>query len=415
VETYAVLWKELKDLLRDRRTLIAVVVLPLISLPLLGAITLAIYRTQPIAFGVVNQDNSTISKEAEQMLLQYIEMSAESSGQKASFYSFSSLQEALRSQKLDYVILIPEGFGLNLSNISRAAFLEGYKRADTARADAAESIFSSAVSYLSSFFSQKRVEALLKYSNISASSSDILQPVRILQSSYMTGGAPAPPTAEELTYTARMLAFALFFVTTPAVSYMVDSIMGEKERKTLESLLSLPIKRRSLLGGKILASSVVGMMAGLADIIGVIVYFYLLSEAYGGGSFFMDAGLVIVHSLDVAATAFATCAIVSPFVVSARSSRGANATSAAVTGIAMVIFFLALLADVSRLPSYAYLPLLVIPYMNSVLVLMSYVQGSLSSLIFHASLLLGETALFYMIAFRLFKPELLLMPPSFEE
>jgi ABC-2 type transport system permease protein len=415
LDIYAVLWKEMKDLLRDRRTLGAVVILPLLSLPLLGAVTLAIYKTQPISFAIVDGDNSTISEEVGRLLSQYIKMTAESSGQKASISQFSSLEEALRSKGLDYVVFIPLGFGENLSSIDKVAYLEGYKRADTARAGTAESIFYSAVNYLSSSFSQQRIEVLLKYANVTASPSDLLQPVRIMESSYVSGGAPAPPNAEEISYTARMLAFALFFVTTPAVSYMVDSIMGEKERKTIESLLSLPISRKSLLGGKILASSIVGMIAGIADVIGVIVYFYLIAAAYGGGGFLLNFGIVAVHSIDVAATAFATCALVSPLIISAKSSRGANATAATITGLAMIIFFLALLTDVSRLPAYAYYPLLLIPYMNSVLVLMSYVQGSLTSLLFHFFLLIGETTLLYAVAFKVFRTELLLMPPTAEE
>ncbi|PNV81432.1 MAG: hypothetical protein C0179_02780, partial [Fervidicoccus sp.] len=133
MDIYAVLWKEMKDLLRDRRTLGAVVILPLLSLPLLGAVTLAIYKTQPISFAIVDGDNSTISEEVGRLLSQYIEMTAESSGQKASISQFPSLEEALRSKGLDYVVFIPLGFGENLSSIDKVAYLEGYKRADTAR------------------------------------------------------------------------------------------------------------------------------------------------------------------------------------------------------------------------------------------------------------------------------------------
>ncbi|MEM3285520.1 MAG: ABC transporter permease subunit [Fervidicoccaceae archaeon] len=415
MDVYAVLWKELKDLSRDRRTLIAVVILPLLSLPLLGAVTLAVYRTQPIAFALVNGDGSSISSEIEDQLKQLILISAQASGQRAEIYEEGSLESALKNPLLDYVVYIPPGFGKNASSVDYVAYLEGFKRADTARADTAQSIFFSAVSYLSSSIAQQRIEVLLKEANLTAAPEVIMQPVRVKQSSYVSGGGQAPPNAEELNYTARMLAFALFFVTTPALSYMVDSIMGEKERKTIESLLSLPVSRKSLLGGKIMASSIIGILAGAADVAGVVLYFYLISLAFGGGGVFLDLGLIAVHSLDVAITAFATCAMVSPLIISSRSSRGANATTAAVTGLAIIIFFLALLADVSRLPSYAYYPLLLIPYMNSVMVLLVYVQGSMLSLALHLLLLLGETALLYALAFRMFKPESLLMPPIGEE
>lgn len=401
--------------MRDKRTLAAVVVLPLLSLPMLGLVTLAVYKTQPLSFAIVDGDNSNLSKTVLSTLSQYISLAAQSSGQKASISIEGSLSIALKSFGLDYVIYIPPGFGKNYSSLERVAYLEGYKRADSARADAAQSVFYNAVNYLSSFLSTQRTELLLHYANISAPVEAILNPVEVVQSFYVSGGSPAPPNAEELSYTARMLAFALFFVTTPALTYMVDSIMGEKERKTIESLLSLPISKKSLLGGKIIASSAIGIIAGAADVLGVIIYFYLISVAYGSGTVFLSPGLIAVHSFDVALTAFATCAIVSPLIISARSSRGANTTAASVTGLAMVIFFFALFADISRLPPYIYYPLLLVPYTNGIMVLINYVQGSYSLFVLHLSLLLVESVALYIVAFKLFKEESLLLPFSEEK
>ena len=46
----------------------------------------------------------------------------------------------------------------------------------------------------------------------------------------------------------------------------------EKENKTLETLLTLPIKRTSIVTGKILAAAIVGLIYGLAYMAGMSIY-----------------------------------------------------------------------------------------------------------------------------------------------
>jgi sodium transport system permease protein len=67
----------------------------------------------------------------------------------------------------------------------------------------------------------------------------------------------------------------------------VESIAGEKERGTIATLLITPVKRSELAIGKIAALSVISLLAGLCNFLGVLL---ALPKLMGGEG--MDAGLV---------------------------------------------------------------------------------------------------------------------------
>lgn len=62
------------------------------------------------------------------------------------------------------------------------------------------------------------------------------------------------------------------------MSMVADLVAGEKERKSLETLLLAPVPRRSIVGGKFLALAAICMMSGLTSLVGLA-----LSAMLGGG------------------------------------------------------------------------------------------------------------------------------------
>jgi sodium transport system permease protein len=82
-----------------------------------------------------------------------------------------------------------------------------------------------------------------------------------------------------------MLLVMLTFSSCMAMT--VESIAGEKERGTIATLLITPVKRSELAIGKIAALSVISLLAGLCNFLGVLL---ALPKLMGGEG--MDAGLV---------------------------------------------------------------------------------------------------------------------------
>ncbi len=85
--------------------------------------------------------------------------------------------------------------------------------------------------------------------------------------------------------------FLMVFSASTTMSSVIDMSAGEKERATLETLLSSSVSRRSILLGKIFAASIVGITAGTALLAGLSASSHLFPEIIGGHSLLSIAGL----------------------------------------------------------------------------------------------------------------------------
>lgn len=74
-------------------------------------------------------------------------------------------------------------------------------------------------------------------------------------------------------------------------SLVISSIGSEKENKTLETLLTLPIKRTTIVTGKIIAAAIVGIVYGVAYMIGMGMYMGSLTSNLGSGINLAELGL----------------------------------------------------------------------------------------------------------------------------
>jgi ABC-2 type transport system permease protein len=67
-------------------------------------------------------------------------------------------------------------------------------------------------------------------------------------------------------------------------SIVISSMGSEKENKTLETLLTLPIKRTTIVTGKIVAAAVVGLVFGMAYMLGMGFYIGSLTSPVAGST-----------------------------------------------------------------------------------------------------------------------------------
>ncbi len=78
--------------------------------------------------------------------------------------------------------------------------------------------------------------------------------------------------ANEVTSQTMMIPVVIMIIIMMVGSIVISSMGSEKENKTLETLLTLPVKRTTIVSGKILASAIVGLVYGLAYMVGMSVY-----------------------------------------------------------------------------------------------------------------------------------------------
>ncbi len=394
----AILWKELLDLARDRKTLAVTALLPLVSMPLL-ALTMAFFSSQQVSrVAVLALDdtegciggtciNSTV-------VASIIERSISGSDVVVEVNPSGNLTD------YDVVVVIPEGFSENLTSLDRVAYVRLVKNVGSSKAELVYQSILSTLRGLGRELAKLKIEELANISGVEVLPDSILDPVREVRVLVTPTGQPAEERDEFRIWTARFLAFALAFIVMPPTVFITDSIAGERDRKTLETLLTTPVSRSTLLTGKLLASNVLGIIAAAADVAGVIIFFKML-----GAYMLVDPSLLLVHAVDVALTIFVTSTIIIPIVSRADTARSAQSMSTLITTIAIVIFFTMLSVDIPRLPAHIRYPLYLVPYTHSALLIYNYVLGYNVQVLLHAAVLVALSAVLLVVSYRLFNSE----------
>ncbi|MEM4967786.1 MAG: ABC transporter permease subunit [Zestosphaera sp.] len=398
---YVVIWKELKDMLRDIRTLAVIAFLPLFILPLMSLTSIYAQGLQPGYVAVINYDSSSgnlggVNITSEDFL-------REVSGALEK-YGFHVLYGA--ASNVDATIIIREGFAKNLTSLTDRARLELIKTLGSSKADQVESIISNVINDLNFRLASLKVIELSSVAGVNVSVDSVLRPVEARVSVVGVSGAPVSYEEALKVYISRFLSFSLIFVTTPSTAYITDSVIGEKERKTLEALLSTPVPRHALILGKVVSTSLIGLLTGFTNALGLLLFAYVPSLVYGVNLFFLIPGSVMLaHFIAIYFSVLSSLALVTPAVIRSGSYRAAQASSMVIISVATIVFFISLYVDIEQLNETYKWILYLVPYTHASLFIKFVALGMLNNALTHlVALLLVILCLMY-ISIKLFSEE----------
>ncbi len=235
---FTVFGKEFLENLRDRRTLLSA----LLFGPLFGPLLFGLMVSRMLDQSVAESDEPlkiTISGSGHAPgLTAYLEAHGAKLAQTE--LSESQARAAVRAGQHQVVLIIPEEFGPRLRAASPAPVLLVADSADSQTrkiADRARLLLGGYGSAIAQLRLQIRgVNPLLAV------------PVAVNEVDVATPAGRAVVVLGFMTY------FVLFAVLMGGLYLAIDSTAGERERGSLEALLSLPVARSSLVGGKILAT-----------------------------------------------------------------------------------------------------------------------------------------------------------------
>jgi len=247
---FTVIKKELTDTLRDRRTLISAIILPAIIVPLL-------------ILSVTKLQKSLIDKEGRKQLKIALIGTPETIKKEFEDDNFILLdhfnsetgKEAILKDSLDAVIEFHPDFLVNISQMKSGTLNLYYKSTNLLL----YTRISEKIDGLKSQIINERVKQLNisseAFTPIVISKVDIASPKE--QIGKMIGGF--------LPY------FFILFCFMGCMYPAIDLITGEKEKGTIETLLTVPASRFKILTGKIVTISIVGLSAALMTILGMVV------------------------------------------------------------------------------------------------------------------------------------------------
>jgi len=410
------LWKELVELSRDRKTLITTILLPLISLPAIGLITVLLTLQQPINIAVIDEDHSSYTSPLLNITVSSEEIAGEImnslSNSGFNVYNYTSMEHALSNSSIDLIVVVPKGFAENATSIDRVASIEIIRRVNVQAAQQAESVVRGVVGYLSNQLSNEKIRKLASLIGVEEVSPDsIRNPITVGMVVLVSPGGATVGVEEELKgIVARLLVLSFAFVVTPAASYVIDGIIGERERKTMEMLLASPASIAEIFSSKLLAASILGVTASIADLGGLLAYFSLLILAYGGRlSIVMDPVLIGLHSVTAFLTILVSISIATPFIARTRGLRSASNIAGIVTTLGLIFFVVGWMVDFPKLPESTLLPLMLIPYTHSILAIQGYIYGESLLVTSSLAVLIAVSLISMIISIRFIDREKLLL------
>ncbi len=409
------LWKELLDLSRDYKTIATSLLLPVLFFPLLGFLSLTLVSQQPVSVAIVDLDhnisyNPLLNMSVSSMeLVSRLKKAFRSTGISVVETSNTSI---VSDPDIDLVVVIPRGFAENASSINKTARVVVYRKAALQASTRAESIAYAVINGFSSELSRNKTGKLIEIAGINGSVTSFLQPINPQTMVVTIKGGKAGAKEELRGVLARILVLALSVVITPATSYIIDGIIGERERKTIEMVLSQPVSVHLIIYTKLFAATMLGLLTALADALGFIAYIVLTNMALGGSTTIpIDPWLLLLHSLVAFFTILVTIGISLPFITRTRGIRSAANIASAIAVIGTMMFFTGFLVDYVRLSPGIKTGLYIIPYTHSILAIQYYVLGEVTTAMIHIGFLAVLSIALIVLSTKTISAEKLLVAP----
>lgn len=265
--------KEMLDTVRDRRTLLVMVLMPLVFMPLLTIgfpmlmdVQMAKSEQKVSVVGVVGEDNSP-------KLMSYLKRGANYS--RIAIEVVDNLTAAIDDGIVKAGIAVSKNFDASvaLGNVGNISIY--YDSTNLASQTARDKIYS----LLQGF----RLELVAQRLNASGLNVSILSPFE--------SGEVDISTEQERGgfFLGLMLPMMLgMFAAVGGMYTAIDVTAGEKERKTLERLLVAPASRLEIVMGKFLAVFTVSMVS-----VGISLFSMIVSAIVGGSFLFPEGGFAI--------------------------------------------------------------------------------------------------------------------------
>lgn len=172
----------------------------------------------------------------------------------------------------------------------------------------------------------------------------------------------------------------MMIIIIMAGGMVISSMSMEKENKTLETLLTLPVKRTSIVAGKIVGSAAVGLIMAIIYMVGF--GYYIQSFQTSSDVNLADYGLTLdlVDYLLIGASVFfallaalSLCMVLGTF---AKNYKSAQTLTVPISILALIPMFLIMFKDFDTLPLALRILLFAIPFSHPMMAMRSLLFGN---------------------------------------
>lgn len=302
--------KEILDNARDRRTMFSTLVFGPLFAPLLFAVMINIVVDRAVSSVQEILHVPILGAERAPNVVEFLRGRGIERELDAVPQDLESAAQAVRADTAELVIVIDEAFGADFAAQSGARVTVVFDRSDTRATSRAERVRAALGAY-SEQIGALRLLARGVHPNV-------VRPLLVDQYDVSTPAGRSALLLGVLTY------FLLFATLMGGLHLAIDTTAGERERKSLEPLLTTPVRRAELLAGKMAATiafmllSLALTLAGFAIVLNVVP----LAELGMSSSFSLaTAGLAFVILAPMAPFGAALLTLVASFTKSYKEAQ----------------------------------------------------------------------------------------------
>jgi ABC-2 type transport system permease protein len=375
--------KEVKDLLRDPKILIGMILFPALILPLMGAAinistgSLMEKSSGPLTVYVLDEDRGEIP--------QRIIGSLRDQGVAVRLVG-GPYEEAIREiSGGGILVVLPEGLSQRIESGNRGELLVYYGFKDFSML---ESLNAQRMAGLLNGIESQLVRDIISENMPGADPDSVINPLSVNEKSVIKGVAQ-PISPYVLTNIVRMQGLmgplVIMIVLILAMQVAATSIAIEKEAKTLETLLTIPVSRLNILFGKLVGSVTIALLATVANVFAFTYYIgAITSQATSsiGNLDLTSVGLIpppegyFLLGLTLFGALVSALALALTLGTLSQDVRGAQS----IIGVVIVPIFLPtiflMMGDMQTLPFSIQAVLYAIPFTYPVLASQSLITGN---------------------------------------
>ena len=367
--------KEVKEMVRDPKILLGMLIVPLVMFPLMGfAVQTSVESAEQsigeTSIALIDQDGGSVAKDLEDYL-------------KTFNFTVTYLEDVPLDQAITQIqdtditnlVIIPSGFSQNITEDGTAT-LTIYTPFEGGGGIAA-STRSSAVNSLLYSFENAIIDQRINEGFPEANSTEILNPIQLSEKSIVKGkSADISPDVLFSLMMSQSIAMPVGIMTLLIFSMQLAStaVASEKEEKTLETLLTMPINRTTILAGKLTGSIIVSIVGAAAYLVGFTYYMNSYTSMIPTGTVDLAAiGLeptiasYAIMGVSLFMALLSALALAISLSVFADDVRGAQALVGPLFILFIVPMIFSMFTDIYALPFPLSIILLAIPFTHSML------------------------------------------------
>jgi sodium transport system permease protein len=376
-----ILKKELLDTIRDRKTLFAMIVVPLVLMPLLMMVSPLISQKEEQKVKETVYNISVVGEQNSPSLVSFLQATPNTKV----VIENNNLEEKLKKGEVQLIVTIQEGFEQAVQQEKSANLILQFDSTQPLSANARKQF-----DQLLNAYSKNLVAGRLAQKGLNT---ELLEPVKL----------QAQDTASQEKVGGLILAMIMpLILTIWAVSggmyTAIDVSAGEKERGTLEPLLLTPPRRLAIVTGKFLAILSVAMAAIILALISMVASLRFLVPMIEKGTSQQSISLSVSSFLLTLFVAFLLTAFICALELTICTwARNFKQAQNYITPLYLVIILPAMVIQIMQTfvpPSYLY----AIPVLNTMLAMKEIFMGKLDWI--HLSTVTFSSLVFIAVAFK---------------